>query len=232
VIRLTLGKLRRPSVLDVGCGDAAFLRAARARGWRASGTELRNAVLKHSETIRIYSSLGEIDTQFDCVTAWHVLEHLPCPVQSHQQIRRLLPRDGALLLSVPDAGGWQARCSRRFWFHLDVPRHLFHFDLSSLRQLLERAGFEIECAWHHELEYDVFGWIQSALNACFEMPNVLFDFLAARTPRAGMWPVVTSVLFAVVAFPSAFLLTVLSTLACRGGTLIVAARVSTEAEHQ
>jgi len=226
VVRLTLGKLRQPSILDIGCGDATFLRAAQARGWHVSGTELRNAASSRADTMPIWSSLTEIDMKFDCVTAWHVLEHLPSPVESLREIKRLLAPEGALLLSVPDAGGWQAGCSGRFWFHLDVPRHLFHFDLSSLKQSLERAGFDIECVWHHELEYDLFGWIQSALNACVEMPNVLFDFLTGRAPRTGMLPIAISVLLAALALPAAFALTVLSTLARRGGTLIIAARAA------
>jgi len=224
VIRLTLGRDCRPSLLDVGCGDGTFLRAAQQKGWQVSGTELRDAGPIPSRAIRVWSSLSDIEDRFDCVTAWHVLEHLPDPQESAREIRRLLKPGGALLLSVPDGGGWQSRCSGPFWFHLDVPRHLFHFDLPSLRLLLENAGFEVACVWHHELEYDLFGWIQSALNAWLEVPNVLFDALTGRPPRTGRLPILWSLLFAAFSFPVAFLLTVLSTLARRGGTLIVAAR--------
>jgi SAM-dependent methyltransferase len=165
-----------------------------------------------------------IEQRFDCVTAWHVFEHLIDPLESAREMKRLLAPDGALLLAVPDSGGWQARLSGRFWFHLDVPRHLFHFDLGSLRRLLDDAGFEVVGVWHHELEYDLFGWIQSALNAMLEMPNVLFDALTGRTRRTGRLPLLWSLAFAVLALPIAFVLTVISTLARRGGTLIVAAR--------
>ena len=222
VVRLTLGRDCQPSILDVGYGDGTFRRAAEARGWHVSGTELR-AELESSE-IRVWSCLSEIEIRFDCVTAWHVLEHLPHPLESAREMKRLLVPDGALLLAVPNGGGWQARYSGRFWFHLDVPRHLFHFDLPSLRLVLETAGFEVVRVWHHEVEYDLFGWIQSALNRILKMPNVLFDSLTGRTPRTGRLPIMWSLLFAVLAFPAALLLTVASTLARRGGTLIVAAR--------
>ncbi len=223
VVRLTLGRDRQPSILDVGCGDGTFLRAAREKGWQVAGTELRGA-LPGSPEIPVWPSLLGIEKRFDCVTAWHVFEHLTDPLESAREMKRLLAPGGALLLAVPDSGGWQARLSGRFWFHLDVPRHLFHFDLASLRRLLDGAGFEVVGVWHHELEYDLFGWIQSALNAMLEMPNVLFDALTGRTRRTGRPPILWSLLFAVLAFPAAFLLTVVSTLARRGGTLIVAAR--------
>jgi SAM-dependent methyltransferase len=224
VIRLTLGRDCQPSILDVGCGDGTFLHAARAKGWRVAGTELRGAAGASSGEIRVWSSLAEITMRFDCVTAWHVLEHLPHPLESVLEMKCLLAPDGALLLAVPDCGGWQARLSGRFWFHLDVPRHLFHFDLASLRLLLETAGFQVVQIWHHELEYDLFGWIQSALNALLQVPNVLFDSLTGRTPRGGRLRILWSLFFAILAFPAAFLLTVVSTLVGRGGTLIVAAR--------
>ena len=223
VVRLTLGRDSRPSILDVGCGDGTFLRAARAKGWQVSGTELRGA-LPESPEIRVWSSLSEIETRFDCVTAWHVLEHLPDPLASAREMKRLLGPGGALLLAVPDSGGWQARLSGRYWFHLDVPRHLYHFNLRAVRLLLETAGFQVVGVWHHELEYDLFGWIQSGLNGMLRMPNVLFDALTGRPPRTGRGPILWSLLFAVLAFPLAFLLTVISTLARGGGTLIVAAR--------
>ena len=132
---------------------------------------------------------------------------------------------GVLIVAVPDAGGLQARVFGRCWFHLDVPRHLFHFDMPSIRLLLDTTGFQVVDAWHHELEYDLFGWIQSALNGILKTPNVLFDFLTRRPRRTGHLPILFSLLFATVTFPVAFALTVVSTLARKGGTLIVAARV-------
>ncbi len=223
VINLTLGRGPRHSILDVGCGDGTFLRAARRKGWKVSGTEL-NVALPAGAGLQVWSSLRDIDIRFDCVTAWHVLEHLRDPLESVREMKRLLAPGGALILAVPDARGAQARCFGRFWFHLDVPRHLFHFHLRSLRALLEAAGFELVDVWHHELEYDLFGWIQSALNAMLAMPNVLFDFLTRRPRRTGYLPILWSLLFAAASLPGAFVLTVISTLARKGGTLIVAAR--------
>jgi len=229
VVNLTFDGFRRRSILDVGYGDGTFLQAARRKGWNISGTEL-HAAPATSATMRVWPSLKEIEMQFDCVSCWHVLEHLRDPVQSLLEMKRLLAPGGALLLAVPDADGWQSRLFGPFWFHLDVPRHLFHFDLPALHRLFATAGFHAAGIWHHELEYDLFGWIQSALNAMLRVPNVLFDFLTGKPRRTGYGPIVGSLLFAVITFPIAFVLTVVSTLARRGGTLIVAARPNEKGE--
>ncbi len=223
VVNLTFDGVRQHSVLDVGCGDGTFLQKARRQGWTVTGTEIDVDRLSLAG-IRVASSLADIDEHFDAITCWHVLEHLPNPLASLRAMRSRLTEDGALVLSVPDAGGMQARIFGRFWFHRDVPRHLFHFDLRSLRLTLERAGFRVVKVWHHELEYDLFGWIQSALNCILKTPNVLFDALTRHPRRTGYLPIVFSVLFAAVMFPLAFVLTVVTTLMRQGGTLIVSAR--------
>ncbi len=223
VVNLTFGGVREHSVLDVGCGEGAFLEKARRRGWMVTGTEIDVGRLSLAD-IRIASSLADLHERYDCITCWHVLEHLPDPLASLRVMRSRLTPDGALILSVPDAGGLQARIFGRYWFHRDVPRHLFHFDLPALRVTLENAGFRVVDVWHHELEYDLFGWIQSALNGILKTPNVLFDALTGHPRRTGYGPITFSVLFAAVMFPLAFALTVVTTLMRQGGTLIVSSR--------
>ena len=44
---------------------------------------------------------------------------------------------------MPNAGSLQAALFGPRWFHLDLPRHLFHFTPRTLRALLERSGLEI-----------------------------------------------------------------------------------------
>ena len=220
VVNLTFGGIREHAVLDVGCGEGAFLEKARSRGWKVAGTEI-DVMRPAIPGIRVTSSLADVEGRFDCITCWHVLEHLTDPLASLREMRSRLTPDGALILSVPDAGGAQARIFGRFWFHRDVPRHLFHFDLRSLRRMLECAGFRVVKVWHHELEYDLFGWIQSVLNAILRTPNVLFDTLTGQPRRTGLGPLLFSFAFAVAMFPAAFALTVLTTLMRRGGTLIV-----------
>ncbi|HZG93167.1 MAG TPA: class I SAM-dependent methyltransferase [Mycobacteriales bacterium] len=214
-------------LVDVGCGDGTFLASARTAGWNVAGTEL-NPALPRSLGLRIERDLAELAdlAPFDVATMWHSLEHLTDPRASLAQLRGMLRPGGTLLVAVPDAGGWQARAFGGAWLHLDVPRHLFHFDRRSLTGLLTSLGFQVEREWHAELEYDVLGWSQSALNSVSHTPNVFFDTVTRRprtttVPRAAAAAVGGLVLSAASAPAVAA-----SVLARRGGTLVVAARAA------
>lgn len=212
-------------LLDVGCGDGAFLLAARRHGWRVSGTELnpqlaREAGLDVRESIEEALPLGP----FDCITLWHSLEHLRRPLESLRSLAGALAPGGVLVVAVPDADGVQARLFGPAWFHLDVPRHLYHFGDKSLRRMLERAGCRVERSWHQELEYDLMGFAQSALNTLLPTPNIFFDRLTGKPSTGAPTEVAASFALGPALSAMAVPATAVSTLLGRGGTLIVSAR--------
>lgn len=220
-------KGKKPGLLvDIGCGDGSFLLEAQAHGWRVAGTEI-NARIPAKE-LEIWGSLDDLGAlgPFDCITLWHSLEHLRDPLGGLRKVRELLKADGVLIVAVPNARGAQARLFNRYWLHLDVPRHLHHFGPHALEEALTLAGFDLRRIWHHEVEYDVFGWMQSALNAVFDKPNILFDWLTRRNPRASRGMVLLNIALGVFLCPLAFFLTVVTTLMASGGTIICASTPS------
>jgi len=211
-------------LVDVGCGDGSFLAAARCAGWQVAGTEL-NPTHARELGLRVERDLADLDdlAPFDVVTMWHSLEHLTDPRGTLETLRTLVRPGGTLFVAVPDAGGWQARAFGGAWLHLDVPRHLYHFDERSLTALLDRTGYAVTRQWHAEIEYDLLGWSQSALNTVSRTPNVFFDTVTRR-PRTTTLPRVTAAVvggavLTAVAAPAV----AASVLAKRGGTLVVAA---------
>jgi hypothetical protein len=105
-----------------------------------------------------------------------------------------------------------------------VPRHLFQFGSRSLTRLLEGAGLEIVHRWHQELELDLFGWTQSALNAVLPEPNLLFYRLTGRKTSGRAGQVAASYLLGSVATLAAVPAVAASTALRRGATLVFAAR--------
>ncbi len=212
-------------LLDVGCGDGTFLLAARDSGWVVMGTEV-NTAIPCAAGLDVRQSLDQVQTNgpFDCITLWHSLEHLRDPRATLKQLADLLTPGGLLVVAVPDAEGLQARVFGSSWFHLDVPRHLYHFGDRSLTRLLNDAGLTILRRWHQELEYDLFGWAQSALNKLLPVPNLFFNRLTGRPIQdGGKYSAVSGLLgvaFTALALPA----TVAGTLLHQGGTLIAVAR--------
>jgi len=156
---------------------------------------------------------------------WHTLEHMRDIPYTLRHAARLLKPGGSLLIAVPDFGGFQAAVFGKRWLHLDVPRHLYHFDAGSLHYCLASAGFSIERRWHQEFEYDLLGWSQSALNCMMpSQPNLFFDRITGKKTRAGSLVVAAAVAAGAALTVLSLPAVALGTLAGRGGTLVVAAR--------
>lgn len=212
-------------LLDIGCGDGHFLRIARDAGFHVTGTE-RNPELAQQQGIEVFRDLSELPQAgiFDCVTLWHSLEHIADPRCLLAQIRVLLRREGKIIIAVPNAGGIQARLFGRYWLHLDVPRHLYHFNFKSLRCLLKAENFITLHTWHLEFEYDVMGWAQSALNAIGMPQNAFLEMMMGRKGKTSI-PQQTTMLFAGLLISATSVpLVCLSALAKSGGTLVMAAK--------
>lgn len=150
--------------LDVGCGNGWMLHELWQAGWEVVGIERceRSAARPRRLGLDVYAGdLAECDlpaASFDLAILWHALEHLHNPLGTLTEVRRLLRLSGQLVIAVPNIDSWQARVAGRHWLHLDVPRHLHHFDPITLTTMLQRTGFRIQrCSWSSPA-YEYRGW--------------------------------------------------------------------------
>ncbi len=227
MLRQVVGAGLGRRLLDIGCGDGTFLVAARDGGWIVSGTEMNPAVARASG-LEVWSDLDHASAQapYACITAWHSLEHMRDPREVLEHAVGLLAPGGTVIVAVPDAQGLQARLYGARWFHLDVPRHLFHFGPASLSRMFESAGLEVMRSFHLEVEIDLFGWVQSALNSVSDEPNVFFHQLTGRPSRAGAGFKALNFAAGILLTPLAVPLTVAGAVSKRGATLVMAGRKS------
>jgi len=222
-------------VLDVGCGRGVLLSRLADLGFEVHGVELSAAAARGADPrahIRIAPDLagaGYPDAFFDEIVIWHVLEHLRDPRGTLLEAHRLLRPGGRVVVAVPNFASAQARWADAAWFHLDLPRHLFHFPLPALRRLIEATGFACESEHHFSLRQNPFGWIQSSLNRRGDLPrNGLYTLLHRRPP--GEPPPFDArmrrrlVTAGLLRLPLAVLLSVAETLLRTGATVHVVAR--------
>jgi SAM-dependent methyltransferase len=137
-------------LLDVGCGNGAFVARMTGLGWRAEGIDpdadgvaaARAAGLDVTEGMLEAIDDAEHAAAYDAITLSHVIEHVHDPLADLQRARRLLRPGGVLWIATPNLESLGHRRFRRDWLGLDPPRHLVLFTRASLNDLLRTAGFE------------------------------------------------------------------------------------------
>ena len=149
-------------VLDVGCGRALMLQYLKRWGYEVEGVELDNAAaLRAGKNLAqpVLCSLEEVIQSSpglcDVVCFWHSLEHLPEPGKALDTAYRLLAPGGLLVIAAPHMESMQSRLSGRRWLHLDLPRHLVHFDMKHLSMFLQNKGYQLIREDYFSQEYNV-----------------------------------------------------------------------------
>lgn len=134
-------------LLEVGCGSGAVLQSMQKKGWQVSGLDFDQAAVDNAKAKGLEVYHGQLadqafaDETFDAVVMSHVVEHLPSPFEVLAECRRILKRDGVLVLLTPNADSMGHRHFRQNWRGLEPPRHLQIFTLRSLAEIAARAGF-------------------------------------------------------------------------------------------
>jgi dolichol-phosphate mannosyltransferase len=137
------------SVLDVGCGSSKIIEALP----QAVGLDLDLQVLRYRRKTNRLLVNGDIrrlpfkDEHFDAVICSEVIEHLPYEASLFRELRRVLAKDGTLIIGTPDYDRWQWRWLE-WWYNRLLPSahgqsHVEHYTEASLLKRLAETDFEV-----------------------------------------------------------------------------------------
>lgn len=134
------------SLLDVGAGTGDFLKVAKEKGWEVQGVEPNKyaSKLASEKGIELKPILKDFEgRQFDVVTLWHVLEHIPNLDETISELSSLVKPNGTLIVAVPNFKSFDAIHYGKFWAAYDAPRHLWHFSKNSI-EILFAENFQLQ----------------------------------------------------------------------------------------
>jgi len=123
-------------ILDVGSSNGAFVDEARKAGWDAWGVEPSKDICKiettYGGTLIEQNFLGG---EFQNITLHDVFEHLIDPVKELQEMHRILPVNGVLILDMPN---YFVDCGKHHWRPIE---HLWIFSEEQTCKLVNKNGF-------------------------------------------------------------------------------------------
>jgi SAM-dependent methyltransferase len=131
-------------VLDFGCGQGELLLALPCA--ERIGVEPNPAAraVCASRGLAVAESLAEIpDASVDVVISNHALEHVPHPLRSLQELRRVLAPGGRVVLCLP-FDDWRRQ---RRYDPKDINLHLYTWSPLLIGNLLAQAGFSVSRTW-------------------------------------------------------------------------------------
>ena len=132
---------------DFGCGSGDFLRLAKSHCSDVVGIELQQNYVGslNNDGIFCVNNLESIsDKSLDIVVSFHVIEHLPNPLEILSELKRKVVSGGQVLIEVPHANDFLLSvvgCDEFKQFTL-WSQHLVLHTRESLRKTLEFVGLE------------------------------------------------------------------------------------------
>ena len=228
--QMTRGLQTHSRVLDVGCGDGRLLRTISKQGdFDLYGVELPGKAAERAAKVpKINLHLGSLETarfpdeHFDLITLVHVIEHLPKPHETIQELARIIRPGGSLFLSFPNIESWQSSIFKGLWFHLDPPRHLSLIPPAAITNSLQGAQFQRVFSKHLNLEQNIYGWVQSMLNLSPARRNLLYERIKNNsdyTSSTSNATIAAHVAAAALILPTAILADIVAAIFSRGATV-------------
>lgn len=134
-------------VLDYGTGEGFFTEFLLNKGLTANGIE-PSAVARENFKKRtgkeLFPSADDLPEQlrFSAISLWHVLEHIHELRPTMEKLCDKLENKGIMVIAVPNRQSKDAAYFGEAWAAWDVPRHLYHWDDSSLTAFMKSLNLK------------------------------------------------------------------------------------------
>ena len=205
---------KKSNILDIGCGDGEILSFLKQKGHNVIGTEYKikkSSIGVNNKKIPIYSNEKAFNSKkkYDLIILTHVLPHLTNANKIIRKIKISLKNTGIVYISMPNFSSTQSKFSKSNWFHLDIPRHIYHFSDKTFVKYMNKKKFNLIKKSTTEYHHIFFGWLQSLLNIFFDEENLLFKYLTIFKNKINLYKFIKLILLTFLLIPFSLILTFL-----------------------
>jgi len=137
-----IGNSEPNCVVDYSCGNGRYANAVKKiEGCRVIAVDFHSERPQTLNDDVEYISHDQFDVSgVDVLILRHVLEHVKDPVELLKRLSRSLNPNGYIYVEVPNKNSIWSRIFGANWIQWYLPRHLYHFNPSSLTLVLRQAG--------------------------------------------------------------------------------------------
>jgi 2-polyprenyl-3-methyl-5-hydroxy-6-metoxy-1,4-benzoquinol methylase len=134
------------SLLEIGPSYGAFSLLAKESGFDVSVIEMdasccdfiqRELKIPAIQSSNVGESLRSSGRSFDVIALWHNIEHVPEAWTMLKDLSQHLNPGGIIIFSTPNPEALQFRVLKRFWNHLDAPRHLYLMPIDFVQKVFQ-----------------------------------------------------------------------------------------------
>ncbi len=147
VKKIIVESTKNVKVLDVGCGDGSFLEKLKAiNGVEAIGLDTTqksiNACIEKGLNAFCLPIEEYKEKDFDFITAFHCLEHIPDPISFMKAMVERLSPNGTLIIATP----YSPISYEALWYHPlnNPPHHMLRLNQQSYKQLAKELELKVE----------------------------------------------------------------------------------------
>lgn len=147
------------TIIDIGCGDGAFLKEMHVLGFKKLVGFDQSPGLERAKLLGFgqfyHAGVGDFleqteaagSCQGEVIAMINVLEHVPDPLALLRRLFQLLPENGMLCITVPNDFSQLQQAFLKIkghepWF-VCLPDHLNYFSFDTLRNALKQCGYEV-----------------------------------------------------------------------------------------
>jgi len=157
---------KKSKILEIGSGHGFFLEAMRKEGYDVTGVEIskeKKKILKKVTNIEILDiNIGEQTPDIkkvDVIVLFHVLEHIDDPIKFLENLKKLLKKDGMVIIEVPNSDDHllQNIAYQKWYWQL---AHISYFNPKTLKKSLKIAKYKkikIQGIQRYSIE-NMFNW--------------------------------------------------------------------------